>query len=252
MAFDDFSFGDLSMLTGGPGGDISGGSELAAPFQDQGGTLVPSQSPGTSFGDMASAVGGGIKAGLQPIADVSKGLLPLAGLGTAAMGLAGGIQGARQSSQQTQIARQNQRLQQEALRGTQAAAAPLTQFGSEQLQAAQGGQIPPAIQAKIDNWMRGAIQKARDFAARSGQGDSSMLAEWEAWIQQQGAAMAADYLQEEARLGIGSLTAGAGALSQTSQGARQGAAQATGQAGGIAKLMEESNRVLASLTAAAA
>src|SRR4029077_17236874 len=196
---------------------------------------------GLGFKDLA----GGVQAG-------AKALLPAVQIGTAGVGLAGGIRAAQTSAQQAQIARQAQRMQGDVLRSPQAAAAPLTQFGQNELQQAGAGQIPPAIQAKIDSWAQGAKAKAQDFAARSGQGNSAMLTQWLSWIDQQAQAMAADYLQEQQKLGVGALSAGANALSGAGQNAASLQQGAAAEQGGMARLMDEANRALASLSAGAA
>src|SRR5262245_20441206 len=170
------------------------------PTQDTGG--------GPGFGDIAKAV----KGGFEDVAGAVKPLLPFASLATAGMGIASGVQGVKTSAADQKIRREALGLQRQVAGQQQAAAAPLTQFGQQELASASAGKIPPAIQSQIDVWARGAKQKAADFAARSGQGDSMMLQEWMSWIDQQAQAMAANYLQEQQRIGISSLTAGAQAL----------------------------------------
>src|SRR3990172_2448547 len=54
-------------------------------------------------------------------------------------------------------------------------------------------------------------QRARDFYARIGQGDSDTLRTMEDLIDQRAISMRAAALQDQARLGIGSLSSGAGA-----------------------------------------
>jgi hypothetical protein len=218
---------------------------------------------GSSFGDIAKGVkdtiytpptekggeGGGI---LGTAASIAKPLLPFAGLATAGMNIAGGIQGARTAADQASIQKRAQRLQEQTAGQTAAAAAPLTQFGSQQLQQAAGGQIPPAIQAKIDEWKQGALAQAKDYMARSGQGNSQAMTQWEQYIEQQAKAMEAAYLQQEQQLGIQGLTQGAQALGSAGrqdQALIQGAAQ---QQTGIDTLMKQTNDVLARLTASAA
>src|SRR5439155_1014017 len=127
-------------------------------------------------------------------------VLPFLSLGALGLGGAATIRGSQQLAEQTKIAGRAQKLQEQTARQTAEAAAPLTQFGTHQLQLAEAGQLPPAIQAQIDQWVQGAKQKAADYAARSGQGDSMMLTEWLSWIEEQGKAMAASYLQEEQKL----------------------------------------------------
>ena len=228
---------EFGITTGPTGGSFGGvGAGTGAPGTEQ--------APPTTFDKLSG--------GVQAAGGFAKNLLPFLGLGTAGVGMAAGIQGAQTSAQQARIARQAQGMQKQTLQAQQAAAAPLTAFGSNELQQAQAGQIPPAIQAKIDAWSTGAKAKARDFAARSGQGDSTMLTQWESWIDQQAQAMAADYLQQQQQLGVQSLSQGAQALSGAGQNAASLQAGAAGQEAGIARLMDEANRALASLSAGAA
>lgn len=249
----DFSAGD----TGGGFASLSDAirSGGAVPYADISTPSVPttqveppSAGGGFSFSDLAK----GAKDAPGTIGEFAKPILPFAQLGTVGVGMAGTIRGAETAAQQARIARQAQRMQGDVLRSQQAAAAPLTQFGSESLERAGQGQIPPAIQAKIDAWLTGAKAKARDFAARSGQGDSTMLTQWESWLDQQAQAMAADYLQSQQQLGIGALQAGAGALGGAAGTATQIQQGAAMQGGGIEKLMEEANKALAALSAGAA
>jgi hypothetical protein len=190
--------------------------------------------------------------GWGDLAGAARGILPWVGAGTGVMGAIAGVKGAEQMAEANRIGRQGMKLQQETARQTQAAAAPLAQFGTKQLALAESGALPPAIQAKIEEWKAGAIQQARDYAARSGQGDSMMLTEWESWINQQAEAMAASYLQEMQQLGVQGLTAGAGALSGA--GATAGGVQQTamGQSHAIENLIAQSNQVMSRLTAGAA
>lgn len=263
---DEFSLGDLAGMFSLGGGESSGpafgggynldvgGAGAAAPAFDASTlpTLPTSAGDGINFGDIAGKIGSGVKAVTEPVGAIAKPLLPLAGLATAGMGIAGGVQGAKTSAQQAQIQRQSQRMQQEAAGATRAAAAPLTQFGEQQLQQASAGQIPPAIQAKIDLWKQSYMAKVRDRMARMGQGDSDALMQWEQYAEQQAKAMEAEYLQEEQRLGIQGLTQGAQTIA--SAGGQSGnvaqGAQAEGQS--IVSLMEQANKVWASLDAAAA
>jgi len=222
-------------------------------------TPAPSAGGGFSFGDLAQgakdvggAIGKGVSGVLEPVSSVAKPLLPLAGLATAGMGIASGVQGAKQAAAQNRLARQAQQMQQQSASATQAAAAPLTQFGEQQLQAAQQGQVPAAIQARIQEWKQAAMAAANDYMARSGQGNSQAREQWLAYIEKQAKAMEASYLQEEERLGLQGLTQGAQTLASAGGQAGNVAASATGQRSAIDDLMKQSNDVLARLTASAA
>ena len=246
-------FGDLLNLDFGVGSLDTGSSNL-----DVGTTMPPASmgsggdTGGFNFGDLAKNVGTGVKDVIQPVADIGKAVSPLVGLGTAGMGLAAGIQGAKTSAENAKINRGALDLQRQIASQQQAAAQPLTQFGSETLHRAEAGQIPPAIQAQIDVWKQGALQKARDYAARAGQGDSMMLRQWEDYIEQQAQAMGAQYLMEQQQQGVNALGQGAQALGGAGHTAGNVQANTENQMGSIASLMEQANKALASLSAGAA
>jgi hypothetical protein len=263
---DDFGFGDIASSlsltapeTTGPafGAGLNLGPAATSGFDfnvPDVSTPQPSGFDALTSGvkDVAGGIGKGVSGALQPVADVAKPLLPLAGLATAGMGIASGIQGARTAADQAAIQKRAQRLQEQTAGQTAAAAAPLTQFGSQQLQQAAGGQIPPAIQAKIDEWKQGALAQAKDYMARSGQGNSQAMTQWAAYIEEQAKAMEAAYLQQEQSLGIQGLTSGAQALASSGGQAGNIAAGATQQQSSIDALMNQTNQVLARLTASAA
>ena len=256
--FDLSGFGDLSQFS-------LGGSEIAGPAFAGGYDLGPAVSSGfdfqapmlaepSAFANLASAAGAlgqGIKSVTKPVAEIAGAVTPLAQLGTAGMGIASQIQGARQLAEQTAIAKRSQRMQEDTTRAAQAAAAPLTQFGSKQLELALAGQLPPAIESQIDNWKRGAMQQAADYAARSGQGDSQMLTQWQSWIEQQAAGMRANYIGELQRSGVTSLTAGAGAFGQAGSQAGQMGQTAAQAGGGLETLISSANAALSRLSAGA-
>src|SRR3989441_4883827 len=198
MADFDFSgFGDLANFSLGgaetTGPAFGGGYSLSPQVSSGFNFNAPDMSGASGFSDLATAtpqqqqapkgigtqIAEGVGSVTKPIAEVAKPLLPVVGLGTGAMGIAAGVQGARQSAEQQRMMRQAQKMQQQSAAATQAAAAPLTEFGRKELQAAEAGTIPPAIQARINEWKQGKLAAANDFAARSGQGDSQMLQQGE-------------------------------------------------------------------------
>jgi hypothetical protein len=260
--FDLGSFGDLakfSLSDSTPSSSFGGGYNLGPASQTGFDFKAPDVAPPSGFdalvqgaGDVGRGVGSAVQGTLQPISDIAKPLLPVAGLATAGMGIASGIQGSRQAAAQNRLARQGQQMQQQSAAATQAAAAPLTQFGQQELQAAQQGNIPPAIQAQIQQWKQGAIAAANDYMARSGQGNSQAREQWLAYIEQQAKAMEAAYLQDEQKLGIQGLSAGAQALASSGKQADALASGAIEQRSAIDDLMKQSNEVLARLTASAA
>lgn len=212
----------------------------------------PASSGWGSFGDVASNIKGGIKSVVDPIADIGRAVSPLATIGGAVMGGIGSIRGANQLAEQNQIARRAEGMQERQAGAAAAAAQPLVNFGTKTLDAVTQGQIPPAIQSKIDLWVAGAKQKMHDYLARSGQGDSDTLAKLDNWIEQQGMAMAADYLTQEQQIATGAIAQGASAIGGAGQLAHGVGATAAGQQDSLGKLIADANEQIARLGGGAA
>ena len=138
--------------------------------------------------------------GLQAAGGVAKAVSPLVNLATGAMGIYGGVKGAQQLAEQTKIARESQRTGQGMAEGAAGAAAPLVGYGKEQLALVEAGKLPESIESEIALWIQGAKQRARDFYARIGQGDSDTLRTMEDLIDQRAISMRAAALQDQARL----------------------------------------------------
>lgn len=204
-----------------------------------------------SFTDVAKAIWEPVRSGISTLGGVAKEILPAAQLGAGVMGAVTSARAAGEMGEQAKIARRGQELQTQMARETAGAAAPLTQFGARELGRAEAGQLPPAIEQQIELWVQGSKQKAHDYLARAGQGESSTLEAWDAWIEQQAIAMRAQALQEQERIGISSLGAGAGALGGA--GAQAGAvtAGAEGQMQGLEQLIAQANAQLAQLAGSA-
>ena len=190
--------------------------------------------------------------GLQAAGGVAKAVSPLVNLATSAMGIYSGVNGAQQLAEQTKIARESQRTGQRMAEGAAGAAAPLVGYGKEQLALVEAGKLPESIEAEIALWIQGAKQRARDFYARIGQGDSDTLRTMEDLIDQRAISMRAAALQDQARLGIGSLSSGAGAYGAGGGVAGQAGATATAQGQSIEELIRQANEAMASLSGAAA
>src|SRR3989338_4936942 len=132
------------------------------------------------------------------------------------------------------------------------AAAPLVGYGKEQLALVEAGKLPESIESEIALWIQGAKQRARDFYARIGQGDSDTLRTMEDLIDQLAISMRAAALQDQARLGIGSLSSGAGAYGTGGGIAGQAGATATAQGQSIEELIRQANEAMAALIGGAA
>lgn len=197
------------------------------------------------------------------IGDVAKKVTPWAQLGLQGLGAAQGVYGMVRGAQQQGIQREAQRRQSEIARQQQQQAAMSEQRGGETYGAgreaydrAMRGEVPSAIQQQIENWKRGAKQMAASRAAGAGQGQSSMLTQWEQWIDQQGEAMKGQWLQSQmdyylkageqsdrfSRTGVTS-QAGAGTTSQQQIAGTQQEQQS------LEKLIQSANNIIARLSA---
>jgi hypothetical protein len=183
--------------------------------------------------------------------DVAKATLPFVQIGTGLAGAAGTIQGIRQMAEQTNIAKSAEQRQAGIAKEAQAAAGPVRAFGEQQLTQAAQGQIDPAIEKQIQLWIQGAKQKAQDFAARSGQGDSQQLVDWLNWIEEMGQAMRAQAIQGEQGLGLQAEGTAANILGVGAGAAGGAGGAAAGQQNSLAQLIAAANQELSRISAGA-
>lgn len=217
LDFGGLDFGGSSF----PSGLSLGGAESAGPsfptnlnFPTSGGLSFPdvnlsepvSASPGLM--DIARGAAGGVKSAAGGLGDFAKGVMPFAQLGLGALGVKGAIDASGAAKDQARNVAQAQKLQREST-------APLTQFGTQQLQRAEAGQVDPAVSAMIDQWAQSAKIKVQQFFASSGQGNSSALAQELAHIDQMALAMKSGELKSMEQLGVGALEGAAGAATAT-------------------------------------
>lgn len=212
---DEYDLGDLAGTLFGAGSDQFGvgGFDMSG-FGDMASKAAPNVGWWDSFGSLAKAA------------------LPWAQVGAAGANIGLGIQGATQLASQTKIAQDTAKRQSKI--GSEAA-----DFGRNEIARAEAGQVPPAVQAQIDQWTQGAKQQAMDQAARTGQGDSTQLKQWLAWIDQQAQAMKASYLGQEETMGLNAYQIGMGG---------GGGGGAAGQQGSLESLIAASNQVLSRLS----
>ena len=183
--------------------------------------------------------------------NVAKSALPWVQAGAGLTGAAASIQGMAQLARQTGVAESAEKRQASIAKEAQASAGPVRAFGERQLAQAAAGKLDPAMESQIALWVQGAKQKAQDYAARSGQGDSKQLVDWLNWIDQMGEAMRMQAIQGEQQIGL-TAEGTAGGLRRAGAGAAGGAgAAAAGQQQGIMQLIAAANQELAKLAGAA-
>lgn len=267
----DFS-GSLGSLDLGGGGMDFGGiaSGLDMPSADGGalgggfggsGGLDQTIQPGQQLVDPNNSGGGGF---MDTLGGIAKSVLPAAQLGVAGMGMYNAYQAGQQGQDMSRLARQaagrqneNATMQQGVSNAAVGQAQNLSAWSQDDLARAQRGEIPPAIQAQIEEWKRGARQHAQSQAAGSGMGNSTQLAQWMQWIEQQGQAMAAKTLMDMRQQAIGAhgvafqgQNVGSNALSGAGQSLNSAGTMATQQANDLTNMIAAANNVLARLNAA--
>lgn len=182
------------------------------------------------LGETASGIGSGLGEIASDVAGawpgVAKTLGTLGQLGSAGLNIYSGIQAMEQGGQQqkqqeqqqerfehSQEAAQAEREQQWARNdeiwnagaGVRAAGSELTEAGK---QALLSGQLPPLLEARVTEWLDKQRTQLHDYFARAGIGDSSMMAQWEAYLNQQAQAMRGQLAQQLLQGGGSTFTAG--------------------------------------------
>src|SRR5439155_10871080 len=180
-------------------GDLASSADFGPYFEQGMPSAMPSFTPETSW----TAPAGSVKdTGIMTdFAGAATSALPWLQLGTTALGAVSGVQAAQAAGRQAHTAEKAQKVQAESARQAQQVAQSAAAFGQQELSQAAAGQIPGPIQAQIDEWAQAAKQKAMDYAARSGQGDSTMLTTWLSWIDKQAQSMKAAALSRSSSSG---------------------------------------------------
>ncbi len=270
----DAILGTTEEVAGGAGGAVA---DVAAPSVDYGSaladvartatpvsdvlrdpSLVSLYTPGgtvaapTAVPDVADASGGLsdiAKSALRTSGDVAKGALPYASLGLAGVGIAGGIESAKSLADTSKTTKKSTKTQERLSSEAEAAAAPLTSFGTSALEKGKAGTISTADQQKIDNWAKGAKEKVRSYLAGAGLSDSSTLVDWENWIDQQKADFESSAALGEEDVGIKALSAGGDILATAASTSSGAAKTATSSSKTLTDLINDANKTLASLEA---
>lgn len=265
----EFNIDDLLGSGGGFGVDSFTGTGANVPMDWQTGALDFS-SPGvdsmtgaaptggggmmSGLSDAASGIGAGIRSVTGPLGDVAKSVLPIAQIGTGIMGAVGNIQAAGNLADQSRIQRQGLRSQldsatqaREMAGNVSAPAGTLVNFGQEQINRAQAGEVDPAMQSIIDRWKNGAKQQMLQRLASSGQATSSTAAQLDQILEQMAVSMKGELLQSMKAQGVGATQAGGGLLASGAS-ASAGAGQT---AGGVNQAALQQSQVLQNLIGSA-
>lgn len=191
----------------------------AGPQQPQGG------------GILGSILGQGTQGG-----GILKDITGLAGVGLQGLGIKNQIDALHQAKKQSGQMNAMQEVQKKS-------AQPLQEFGTQQLQQSAAGNVSPAVQAMIDQWVQAQKAAMAQKMASMGITNSTMAQSAMAQIDQQALAMKANMINMDEKAAIA-------ALSQAMQGAQGGAYTAGMEQQALDNLIAQANKAMASLTAA--
>lgn len=241
----DFETPDWSGTAAAAIEGMGGVGDAADTFQS---SFVPMnfEAPQTSWWN---DLGSDFKSGMQSFGNFAKAVTPFAQLGATGMGIYSGVKNAQSLADQTKIQQRSADTQERLAGQAEAAAAPVSAYSADRLGMAQRGEVPPAVQAEIDQWLQQARQRWYDYLARSGQGDSQARVQIDAYLDQQAAAFKSQYLRDLEQAGVNAAgTAGGILAGAANTNARVGAGAAQ-QQGGLAQLIAAANQQLAQMAA---
>jgi hypothetical protein len=200
-------------------------------------------SPDSGGGGWFSNLMGGLGKTLSPVGDFAKSAFPYIGdiakLGAAGAGIGSSILGMQQGGKANQALDQSMRTQRQIAGAALPEATKLTAAGGE---AMLGGPIPPGIQAEVDAWKQKASAEINSYLAHAGIADSTEMAKWQAYIDQQGYLMGQQLssgLYGQGLQGLGVAGSGAGGLAST----------AGQMSAGVPQAISGANKALAQLSA---
>lgn len=204
---------------------------------------------GGGFWDFAKSLGEGIGTYGGGALKTLTGAL---GLGAQGLGIANQLSAQKQMGQQSKILQQGQKQTQAAGQRAEAVAAPAAAFGTETLQSASKGNLTPALQAGIDQWVQQAKADAAARFASMGLGNSSQLNQFNLLIDQHAQAMKGQMLTQQEETGLAGINTGVGAagVSAGAGSSVMGSSQAQQQT--LSKMIEDANAQIARLAGSAA
>src|SRR5262245_33724378 len=174
-------------------------------------SYLPSSTPAADPTAMSGPIGGG-GGFLGDLSGYAKQVLPFLQLGTQGLGAYTGIQGMLQAGKHNQFLTSAQQTAQGAAAPALAAGQQLIPAGTSAL---MGGNLPPGLEATVNNWKNSWRQQLRNYYAKAGITDSTMMAQVEAQIEEQAQML-------RAQLAQGMISSGTSALQPALQGAQIG------------------------------
>ena len=232
-----------------PGSLPSGSSgPLNNPFLDTGAGLNQAQADASAgLGGDATAYGGSTPTGTPATPDAGGGFtgtlkaaLPYMQAGGAIGSIASNIMGGVEASKANSI-------QMQALKDAESAntmrlqnAAPAAAYGASQLATATAGNLTASQQASLDTWTTNQKSAIHQKLANMGLLNSTMIAQWDAWVDQQALAQKQSMVDQTAQEGINAVGTASGAAPSGAQPA---------SAGTLTDSLSSANQTLAQLAA---
>ena len=191
---------------------------------------------GSGLSDFAGGVVGKVGKAFtdDPLSAFSKSL----GIGATAMGIG------NQMNLQKQIGTQTKNIERGQAQAS-AAAAPAVAFGTETLNRAAGGNLTPAMQAQIDQWVAQKKADAHARLASMGMGNSTAINQLDQLIEQQAMSMKGQMLSQQQETGLAGINVGVGAATGS-----MGVSQQQQQT--LLSLIAEADKALGQMTGRAA
>jgi len=202
------SYRPSSIPTGDVGTGMSGVQADAPGYYS---AFAGGGAPPGGGGDWLSKLSGGLDAIINPVGQVASTLSPLLGLGVKGMQLATGIQSQQQAAAQNKIQARDERALQSAANTEVGLGTPLAQFGQQGL---LGGQLSPGQEAEIAKWKQQALAKYRDYFARAGIADSTMMQSVESQVAQDELILRQQLASGTYQAGLAGLQGGTGDLAR--------------------------------------
>lgn len=208
----------------------------SSPFAGASGTGadVSSITPAGSAGTAApGSTGGGFTGALKTA-------LPYMQAGGAIGSIASNVMGGMEASKASNIQMQALKDAESANTMRLAAAQPAADYGKAQLATATAGNLTASQQASLDTWTTNQKSAIHQKLANMGLLNSTMLAQWDAWVDQQALAQKQAMIDQTAQEGINAVG--------TASGAAPAGAQPV-SAGTLTDSLASANQTLAQLAA---
>src|ERR1043166_1648917 len=119
---------------------------------------------------------------MSPISSVAKSVAPILGVGSSALGIANSVNTMKGAGQTQQAQKQAMGTERDISRAALPAATNLVNAGST---AMLGGPLPSGIQAQVDDFKRKGMAEVNAYLSHAGIADSTMMAQWQMYIDQQ-------------------------------------------------------------------